>query len=190
VRRILFLLFACLVISGRSYAQLTLYDGNQNLPMFGGFSGSDLDTVALQNGNLHLHIPIGSWKQRGGTTLNAYFIYDTPTWTRTTTITTINRQRYYITSIDDPTDYWSFVSPLSSYSVSSPRQTSTCPGTGTQVNLWNQYVVTDPEGAKHPLDLQTSGGCIGFSTSSATLDGTGMMVNIGSTPPSLTLRDV
>jgi hypothetical protein len=35
-----------------------LYDGNQNLPPFGSFSGSDFDVVALQNGNLHIKIPL------------------------------------------------------------------------------------------------------------------------------------
>ncbi|HEV2194465.1 MAG TPA: hypothetical protein VGR55_02735 [Candidatus Acidoferrum sp.] len=81
------LLTGCFILltSSCALAQL-LYDGNNNLPPFGGFSGSDFDTVSLQNGNLHLHIPLGFWKQRGGRTFSYYFIYDTPTWIRNTTI--------------------------------------------------------------------------------------------------------
>jgi hypothetical protein len=59
-----------------------LYDGNNNLPPFGSFSGSDFDVVSLQNGNLHLHIPLGAWKERGGTTVSGFFTYDTLTWSR------------------------------------------------------------------------------------------------------------
>ena len=72
---ILFLLFATFPLSSRAQA---VSDGNQNLPAFGSFSGSDFDIVSLQNGNLHLHIPLGSWTQRGGKTASPFFTYDTP----------------------------------------------------------------------------------------------------------------
>ncbi|MGB9463515.1 MAG: hypothetical protein WBR10_00240, partial [Candidatus Acidiferrum sp.] len=84
-------------------------DGNQNLPAFGSFSGSDFDIVSLQNGNLHLHIPLGSWTQRGGTTASLFFTYDTPSWTRQTTITTVNRQRVYMTQVNPGSGGWAFV---------------------------------------------------------------------------------
>src|SRR5262249_48533158 len=45
---LIFFLIAASVTPGQ-----VVFDGNQNLPPFGGFSGSDLDIVSLQNGNLH-----------------------------------------------------------------------------------------------------------------------------------------
>ena len=59
-----------------------LYDGNQNLPPFGSFSGSDFDVVSLQNGNLHVTIPLLTVKQRGGKDLTYKFIYDTPDYSK------------------------------------------------------------------------------------------------------------
>jgi len=72
------LLFASL--SALATAQ-QLYDGNQNLPPFGSFSGSKLDIVSLQNGNLHIAIPLLTVKQRGRNDLTVKFIYDTPAYT-------------------------------------------------------------------------------------------------------------
>ncbi len=60
--------------SGASAQQL--YDGNQNLPPFGSFHGSDFDIVSLQNGSLHLRIPVLTVPQRGKALSWAY-IYDT-----------------------------------------------------------------------------------------------------------------
>jgi hypothetical protein len=50
--------------------------------------------------------------------------------------------------------------------------------------------VRDPEGTKHPLDLyvETCGGVTPI-TKSATMDGTGIVVDIGANPPLLTLKD-
>lgn len=55
----------------------TTYDGNNNLPPFGSFSGGDFDIVSLQNGNLHISIPILTVPQRGGSATYRY-VYDTP----------------------------------------------------------------------------------------------------------------
>jgi hypothetical protein len=45
----------------------TVSDGNQTgFPEFGTFHGSDLDVVALINGNLHIAVPIASFPQRHG----------------------------------------------------------------------------------------------------------------------------
>ena len=55
-------------------------DAQQSLPPFGSFSGSDFDTVALQNGNLHISIPLIRVPQRGGRSLSYKFVYDTPAY--------------------------------------------------------------------------------------------------------------
>ncbi len=126
-----------------------VYDGNQNMPAFGGFSGSDFDIASLQNGNLHLHIPLGSWKQRGGSTASLFFTYDTPSWTRQTTITTVNRQRVYMTQVNPGTGGFAFAGNVGGWTLDSPINTGTCPGTHQQDNLYNQWILTDPEGSKH-----------------------------------------
>lgn len=49
----------------------------KGLPANSVFHGGDIDLVNLQNGNLHISIPILSAKQRGGTTLDWALVYDT-----------------------------------------------------------------------------------------------------------------
>jgi hypothetical protein len=55
---------------------------NSGLPPFGSFHGIDFDTVNLQNGNLHIEIPILSVKQRGKT-LTWKYVYETQEWRNT-----------------------------------------------------------------------------------------------------------
>lgn len=59
---------ALLLLIALSVDAQVAYDGNQTLPPFGAFSGGQFDTVSLQNGNLHIRVPVGSWQQRGGKT--------------------------------------------------------------------------------------------------------------------------
>lgn len=181
-RRILLLLVFGLILAPHSGAQ-QVYDGNQNLPPFGGFSGSDFDIVSLQNGNLHLHVPLGSWQQRGGKTLWFALIYDTPTWSRQTTRTTENGQVIYVTTVRQTSYGWTLSSNSGTWEVDSPIDSVSC----FMGNQYHNWVVSDPEGTKHPLDLVT--GFCGGITQSPTTDGSGLMVNLGSTPPLLTLKD-
>lgn len=183
-------LLAVMLSAGPTIAQ-DVYQGNNNLPPWGGFSGGGIDTISLQNGNVHLHIPLGSWKQRGGSVVQLYFWYDTPTFVRQTIVQTVNGHRYYMTNVTGPTLYGGVSSNVGYWEASSPIGTVYCPGLQTNVNIFNQWVLSDPEGTKHPLDLQvTTMGCGGTNyTESPTMDGSGMMVNIGSNPPLLTLKD-
>src|SRR5580704_7439748 len=173
----IFCYFFILVLGSCPVRGQNLYDGNNNLPPFGGFAGSDFDTVSLQNGNLHLHIPIGSWKQRGGQTVSLFLTYDTPTWIRTTIINTVNRQNYYITSYVDPSfqdpSYWRFVNSASGWHVSTSAFSNTkCPGSNNPTILKNQYALVDPEGTKHPTNLQTDSlNCFQRITQAPAMDG-------------------
>lgn len=169
-----------------------MYEGNQNLPTWGGFSGSGLDTVSLQNGNLHLHIPLGSWKQRGGSTVSVYFTYDTPAWSRQTTIATVNNVRTYTTLVRlaEQSGGFGIVDTVGGWSVSSPVTSLYCAGVGGNVNVYQNWVVGDTDGTRHPVPINTtSGGCGGTNTKAPTSDGSGMMVDIGATPPLLTFKD-
>ena len=50
----------------------------RGLPPNSTFSGGDIDAVDLQNGNLHISIPIATAKQRGGGTLTWKLVYAGP----------------------------------------------------------------------------------------------------------------
>jgi len=173
-------------------AQIT-YDGNQNLPPFGGFSGSDFDLVSLQNGNLHLHIPVGTWQQRGGKTISVMFVYDSAAWLRQTTVTTVSGHRLQITNskINGARPGTLILqSTAGSWIVSSAIDKCLSPSTQQNINLYDAWNITDPEGTKHPVALSVAPGDCGANIPSGpATDGSGMMVNLGSTPPVLLLKD-
>lgn len=171
----------------------TLFDGNQNLPPYGGFSGGQFDTVSLQNGNLHLHIPVGSWTQRGGKTIWVAFEWDSPVAVRQTTRTTQNGEDYYFTRFNETRGIFQLASNGFSWSASSPAQTLNCPPrVGGTYNIFPSWVVTDPEGVQHPADVLSGqpGSCTNTAQvlSGPTEDGSGLMLNIGASPM-LTLKD-
>jgi RHS repeat-associated protein len=166
-----------------------VYDGNQTLPPYGGFSGGQFDIVSLQNGNLHLHIPVGSWQQRGGKTLSLALVSDSAMWTGQTTVTVQNGTQYFFTHFTQSIlPALSAVSNLGNWSLVSSISSESCPGVGT-VNLYDTFALTDPTGVQHPVDIATSACPTGpLQTQGPTQDGSGMMVNIG-TSPMLTLKD-
>lgn len=183
-------LLALLLLQSNAGAQLLLYDGNMTLPPYGGFSDGDFDTVSLQNGNLHLHIPIGSWQQRGGKTIQLALVYDSAAWSGQTTVISENDQRYYRTVITQAVvPNLSENSNDASWQVASPFLSVYCPGLDTNVYEFSSFTVTDPENVAHPVNLQT-GQCPSYQTitQGPTQDGTGIMVNIG-TNPAIYLKD-
>ncbi len=183
----LIVLASCL--SARRCSAQLVYDGNNNIPPFGSFAGSDFDLVSLQTGNLHIHIPIGSWPQRGGQTLTAAYIYDAPSWTWKTTTQIVNKQKWYFTTITPTGGGFRLSTNWGYWSVQSSIDTYTCNGSPT--NWYHNWVVTDPEGTKHPvpgIDFSVTG-CIGGTKIAPTMDDSGMMVDIGRTPPVLSLKD-
>ena len=170
-----------------------LFDGNQNLPPYGGFSTGDFDTVSLQNGNLHLHIPIGSWKQRGGRTVWLALEWDSPVVTRQTTMTTKNGERYYFTSWGGGPGTPGTLNPVSNafgWSASAVAVSEPCPGEPSDYYTYPGWVVTDPEGVQHQADVYTTL-CPGYGVNTfvgPTEDGSGVIVNVGQNPM-ITLKD-
>lgn len=176
-----------------SCACQTLFDGNQNLPPYGGFSGGQFDTVSLQNGNLHLHIPVGSWKQRGGKTIWMALEWDSLMYTRQTITITKNGQQDFQTIFHGPGTTGTLFAASNGFtwSASSAAVSQTCPGEPTNENVYPAWVVTDPENVQHPADVQTAQ-CpndAGMQVlTGPTEDGTGVMLNLGSSPM-ITLKD-
>src|SRR5258708_15171980 len=73
--------FALLLLAGVPLHAQAVNDGNTTgFPPFGSFHGSDFDLVSLQNGNLHIEIPVASTPQRAGGVFNYRFVYDSPTY--------------------------------------------------------------------------------------------------------------
>jgi hypothetical protein len=163
-------------------------DGDQNLPPFGSFSGSDFDVVSLQNGNLHIKIPLLEVKQRAGSSgLN--YIYDATSYIISHTTQIVNRQRvtsYHVSHYSGST--WNLVDSRGTWGISSTVTQITC---GNQTESANQfYTVIDPELVRHPANLETSSSCVAVNTlKSPTFDGSGMMVDISQNPALITLRD-
>jgi hypothetical protein len=147
--------------------------------------------VSLQNGNLHLHIPLGSWKQRGGKVLTAAFVYDSPTWTKQTKIEIVNGHKYFITSIlADTQSGWRLSTNWGSWEVPSPVSgTVYCAGEGGNTNYYDNWTVSDPEGVLHPVNLSWDECSQSGSTDSPATDGSGIAANIGSNPPVILLKD-
>jgi hypothetical protein len=160
-------------------------DGNQNLPPFGSFSGSDFDIVSLQNGNLHIEIPILTLEQRQGAVHRSY-IYDTPSFTLTESIEIVGgrRTRQFIVE-QNLLSGWGLTNEAN-WGITSSSISENC-GNGT-VGAVGQYTLLDPQGIKHPLNLHTAG-CRPPITLSPTLDGIGAMVDISQTPNLVTLKD-
>lgn len=150
------------------------YDGNQNLPPFGSFHGSDFDIVSLQNGSLHLGIPVLTVPQRGKA-LSWTYLYDTHSWSKVwvpqPTPTNPKAGSYFVR---DAGQGW-FLSTPFSWVVSSPSSTVQCPT--QQFTVYQSYVAADPEGQKHPLPLYTGNPGVtvcGQTNSGPALDGSGI----------------
>ncbi len=159
-----------------------VYDGNQYLPPFGSYSGSNFDIVSLQNGNIHIRIPIASVQQRHGTVSYA-FVYDTPDFTeQTDTETDPQGKRFFVTTVfpsrDTPGGWLTeSTGDSNSWGLVSPTTQQTCSSTSLQ-DILAAWTVTDPQGGRHPLPLVT-GGCSQISTSSGpALDGSGIFATV------------
>lgn len=177
-----------LLFSLASAAAQQIADVDNNLPPFGGYSGTQFDLVALQNGNVHITIPILSVEQRRGS-FPISFIYDTPSFTRTQVVTIYNGHRiysyHYALRIGSG---WRLASP-SNWGLQYSFSTATCSGqSGIPVNT--NWTVIDPEGTQHPVMLRTSSSSLCTQTlKNGTTDGSGIMVDISQTPNVLTLKD-
>jgi hypothetical protein len=144
-------LAALLTVSTPALAQ-RVFDGNQTgTPPFGTFHGSNFDLVSVQNGNLHVEIPIVSVKQRGRDFALRY-IYDTPTWEIVYNPNTDPRLQGFwdVQPAGNADGGWRLTSPLT-WSLGYAATNYTCPIFGSpSYVLWSDFAVWDPDGTKHP----------------------------------------
>jgi RHS repeat-associated protein len=194
------------LLSSPAIAQSPVGDGNQvGFPPFGTFSGSNFDQVAFENGNLHISIPIQNLPQRNGKTYSWNFVYDVPTWTITGEWNATGGSPIAYSFVN-PCGYpagcnfdfnlanWRLISNQAGWSVSYQNGTVTCPADPKPVTypVIDNIVVTDPEGAMHPVEMElTNAGsptnCDNNVTSGLTTDGSGILVTGSWSPPNVTL---
>ena len=175
-------LVACSGLDPRpTSAQLTTAE-EKGLPSNSVFSGGDVDMVNLQNGNLHISIPIATSAQRGGTVLKWAFVYDTQAWS-------VQWVPYSCSGTCNPPGY--YVPSRSTSVVSGGRLTSpfnwavdntssgpiNCATTNLTYQQYTNWVIIDPEGTQHPLPLRQETGtssCLGQTLAGPALDGSGL----------------
>src|ERR1700730_13351914 len=63
-----------------SQAQQTDGDAGTGFPQNGVFAGSSIESVQINNGNLHVEIPVWSYTGRGGVESGVSFVYDSKGW--------------------------------------------------------------------------------------------------------------
>jgi hypothetical protein len=160
-------------------------DGTNNLPAFGSFSGSDFDIVSLQNGNLHISIPILNVPQRGGKPIKYMFLHDTPDFNKTYYSPQQGSPYWVITPDNLYNQVGWFLSNTLNWSMFIEWQNYqwTCADRGGKFTL-TTYGVIDPEHAKHPFYLLTSTApCFPAQLVAPALDGSGMLLNMNTNGP-------
>lgn len=153
------------------------------MPSNGVFSGGDVDTVNLQNGNLHISIPIETSAQRGGTTLKWAFVYDTQAWIKQwipyQCSGRCNPSGYYVAGFNtNVASGWRPTNPFNwgiTYVSSGPL---TCTNGNNQTySAKTNWVIIDPDGTQHALPLRQEQGtysCFGQTLAGPALDGSGL----------------
>jgi RHS repeat-associated protein len=145
------------------------------LPPNSVYQGSGIDKVNLQNGNLHIEIPLLSLAQRGGKTLTWKFVYDSPQWQAVWVPQSYPLVGYYVVN-EQGTEGWRLESPLG-WSVLRVSTPLTCAANSTPYTQ-TTYDLFDPQGTQHLLGvrLETTP-CLGEVVSGPTLDGSGVVYN-------------
>src|SRR6201998_1081025 len=150
---IFILSFCCTTL--KTPAQNTPLPINQGgLPSNGVFSGGSIDSVQLNNGNLHVDIPLLHLPGIGMDT-DVHFIYDNQVWTvqKNNSPSPAGGHLGYMTS-----GLWNYEDPLSGYvSEASALQQYNCEENGTQVPEQASYVssvsFTDGDGTNHAFPI-------------------------------------
>ncbi|MGH9685401.1 MAG: RHS repeat domain-containing protein [Candidatus Acidiferrales bacterium] len=186
IRGIRFIVAAFLALafwSSGTFAQQVNSGTESGFPPYGSFSGSSFDTVLLENGNLHVEMPIVSVKERNRT-FTWKFAYDAPGWEKifTPTPTKQNRNLGFYSVYPTQTGGWSTSSPAYWYG-SSASITATCPTTGNPYTYYTNYYLQDPDGTKHQFPFYKEGDgthtvCNGNNLSGPALDGSGISWNL------------
>lgn len=166
-------------------------DATENLPPFGSFSGGDFDTVSLQNGNLHISIPVLTIKERGRD-FTYKFAFDTPTAYATWIVLRRPLLSHYVYSslgvVGGLTSVEAAAGPSGPFNYVL-AETSIAKQNVCGITYW--WAVVDPENSYHQLDFSAypPGSSCGSSLGGPTKDGSGMWVNMNVNPPTVKFKD-
>jgi hypothetical protein len=163
----------------------------KGFPVDGVFHSGDVDTVNVQNGNLHIAIPLVSLKQRGGSTVTYQLVYDTQAWEKLWIPNNCGHAHCsptgsYLAEVpDNSASGWRFMQSPSA-DVGFMMTNVICPYSGLTYEQYTNWSVVDPQGGSHPLSLRQEVGATftGQTFSGPTLDGSGYTYDI----PSGTVR--
>src|SRR6185437_1143765 len=186
-----------------SFSQVITPGNQTGLPTFGTFQGSDIESVSLQNQNLHIEIPIISIPQRGGNTLSWKYVYDSPSfqavWVSQPTQQNQAAGFYRIQESTGPrgwrlvnSTFWELLSTNVGISCTLTTQSGTADFTDAYSDNYN---VVDPSGTMHPVPLRKSlgqahcGSGIQQNFQGTTLDGSGISVDISGPTAIIRLKD-
>ena len=151
------------------------------LPPFAGFNGSDFAQVNLNNGNLHIEIPIVSVTERGRTfTWN--YVYDTPIWTANWYLEPTSQNPYAglyaVTGGPNEGAGWRLLGPFDYSIIMLSRTLTSCLS-----NIYSGWEVSDPHGTIHafPNSIYWTCGTPSILTGSfvdPAMDGSGMVLDL------------
>jgi RHS repeat-associated protein len=182
----LFSLLIVLVFSSSLASAQAVYSGNNNLPPFGSFSGSHFDIVTLQNGNLHFSIPLVELPQRSGRTLSLRAVYNTPAWQKVFMPPPNQGQQGHYQILGD--HFYSGLRIVDNFSwrVDTIQRKFTCQNGN---DLVQNYIVTEPDGTKHPFALNQTATqvCSSNLSKGPATDGSGVVFDAATNV--ITLKD-
>src|SRR5580765_3234672 len=172
------------------------------LPPFGSFHGSGLDLVSLENGNLHMEIPIYTVHQRAFPDKTYNFVYDIPGFQMDKSPTSPTTFEWRAAPAPHQLSGWHLLDNLVGiWHVDHDIVAKTCSYvvsgiTHTQnYNVHTNYVLTDTHGTTHPFEVrhvdQPGSGCadpVGNQNTGVALDGSGYTIAIGANAFSTTIN--
>jgi hypothetical protein len=183
-------IFSNLFVVARTLRAQAAPSSETGLPPFASFHGSDFDQINLQNGNLHMEIPVKTMKERGRT-LTWRFVYNSPIWSKIwfpQPPPPPSKGINGVYGVKAPSlGTWGFLGPFSWF-VGDIGQDVTCTSTTPTIGYrqYTNFTVTDPSGTIHTLplrkeDMGSSGAsqCLGSTLKGPALDGSGIVYDAG-----------
>ncbi len=163
---------------------------NTGLPSNGVFSGSSFDNVQINNGNLHIEIPVTAQAGRGETVTYKY-VYESKGWSFHPEINIHPPQGPVGVIVAGATDRFKFTGGPAKYRATfnglGSEVCGTSPGSDIPVYVshFGNYTLIEQDGTKHPFpgtfDLAPAGGCASTppGTTLYSTDGSGWIMHIG-----------
>jgi len=187
-----FLVLLVLLVSALA-ASVSAQTSETGLPPFGSFHGSGVDVVSLENGNLHIEIPVYTVHQRADSDITYNFVYDIGGFQIDRSPTTPTTFEWRVGPTPHELSGWHLLSNIvGPWHVDHDIVNKSCTYVvddftyTANYTVNTNYTMTDSHGTVHPFEVrhvdQPLSGCadqVGNQNSGYALDGTGIMIAIG-----------